>query len=80
MCIRDRLDVLGYLDEIPVCTGYEINGEVTTEFPVTSLLEKMCIRDSPDAEESLLIVSTLHAREYICSAVMMKEIQYYLEN
>ena len=34
------LDVLGYLDEIPVCTGYEINGEVTTEFPVTSLLEK----------------------------------------
>ena len=34
------LDVLGYRDEIPVCTGYEINGEVTTEFPVTSLLEK----------------------------------------
>ena len=29
------LDVLGYLDEIPVCTGYEIDGEVTTEFPVT---------------------------------------------
>ena len=23
------LDVLGYLDEIPVCTGYEIDGEVT---------------------------------------------------
>ncbi len=34
------LDVLGYLDEIPVCVGYEINGEVTTEFPVTALLEK----------------------------------------
>lgn len=34
------LDVLGYLDEIPVCIGYEINGEVTTEFPVTHLLEK----------------------------------------
>ena len=34
------LDVLGYLDEIPVCTGYEINGEVTTEFPTTALLEK----------------------------------------
>ena len=27
------LDVLGYLDEIPVCVGYEIDGEVTTEFP-----------------------------------------------
>ena len=34
------LDVLGYLDEIPVCVGYEINGEVTTDFPVTHLLEK----------------------------------------
>ena len=34
------LDVLGYLDEIPVCTGYEIDGEVTTEFPVTWKLEK----------------------------------------
>ncbi len=34
------LDVLGYLDEIPVCVGYEIDGEVTTEFPVTRLLEK----------------------------------------
>ena len=34
------LDVLGYLDEIPVCTAYEINGEQTTEFPTTALLEK----------------------------------------
>ena len=34
------VDVLGYLDEIPVCVGYEIDGEVTTEFPVTPLLEK----------------------------------------
>lgn len=34
------LDVLGYLDEIPVCVGYDIGGEVTTEFPVTHLLAK----------------------------------------
>ena len=34
------LDVLGYLDEIPVCVGYEIDGEVIKEFPVTHLLEK----------------------------------------
>ncbi len=34
------LDVLGYLDEIPVCVGYEIDGEVTTDFPVTHKLEK----------------------------------------
>ena len=34
------LDVLGYLDEIPVCVGYEIDGEVTTEFPTTVQLEK----------------------------------------
>lgn len=34
------LDVLGYLDEIPVCIGYEIDGEVTCDFPVTARLEK----------------------------------------
>ena len=34
------LDVLGYLDEIPVCTGYEIDGKITTEFPTTTDLEK----------------------------------------
>ena len=34
------LDVLGYLDEIPVCVGYEIDGKVTTDFPTTSKLEK----------------------------------------
>ncbi len=34
------LDVLGYLDEIPVCIGYEIDGKVTTDFPTTYALEK----------------------------------------
>ncbi len=34
------LDVLGYLDEIPVCIGYEIDGKVTTDFPTTALLKK----------------------------------------
>lgn len=34
------LDVLGYLDEIPVCVGYEIDGVVTTDFPTTGRLEK----------------------------------------
>ena len=34
------LDVLGYLDEIPVCTAYEIDGEKTENFPVTPLLHK----------------------------------------
>ena len=34
------LDVLGYLDKIPVCVGYEIDGEITTDFPVTTKLEK----------------------------------------
>lgn len=34
------LDVLGYLKEIPVCVGYEIDGQVTTDFPVTARLEK----------------------------------------
>ncbi|QUO32336.1 adenylosuccinate synthase [Faecalicatena sp. Marseille-Q4148] len=34
------LDVLGYLEEIPVCVAYEIDGEITTDFPTTHLLEK----------------------------------------
>ena len=34
------LDVLGYLDEIPVCVGYDIDGEVTTDFPTTAKLKK----------------------------------------
>lgn len=34
------VDALGYLDEIKVCVGYEIDGVVTRDFPVTPLLEK----------------------------------------
>ena len=33
------LDVLGYLDEIPICVGYELDGKVEKDFPVTSKLE-----------------------------------------
>lgn len=35
---------------------------------------------SPDADSSVLVVGTLHAREYICAAVLMQEIEYYLSN
>ena len=34
------LDVLSYLDEIPVCIGYEIDGEVTDDFPTTTRLQR----------------------------------------
>ena len=34
------LDVLGYLDELPVCVGYEIDGTVTRDFPTTVQLAK----------------------------------------
>lgn len=34
------LDVLGYLDTLPVCVGYEIDGEVIKDFPTTRLLKK----------------------------------------
>lgn len=34
------LDVLGYLDELPICVGYEIDGKVTKDFPTTSMLAK----------------------------------------
>ena len=34
------LDVLGYLDTLPVCVGYEIDGKVTKDFPTTHYLKK----------------------------------------
>ncbi len=34
------LDVLGYLDEIPVCVAYDVDGEITTDFPTTNKLKK----------------------------------------
>lgn len=34
------VDALGYLDEIPVCVGYEVDGKVITEFPTTPTLER----------------------------------------
>ena len=34
------IDALGYLDELKICTGYEIDGQITREFPVTPLLER----------------------------------------
>ena len=34
------LDVLGYLDELPICVGYEIDGKITRDFPVTAELKK----------------------------------------
>lgn len=34
------LDVLGYLDTLPICVGYEIDGVVTRDFPTTTKLAK----------------------------------------
>lgn len=52
--------------------------------PIGESVEGRTIYDfaigNPNAKNSLLVVSTLHAREYICSAVLMKEIEYYLRN
>lgn len=52
--------------------------------PIGESVEGRTIYDfaigNPNAQDSLLVVSTLHAREYICSALLMKEIEYYLRN
>lgn len=34
------VDALGYLEEIPVCIGYEIDGQVVTDFPASEKLER----------------------------------------
>lgn len=38
--VLTALDCLSYLEEIKICIGYEIDGEVTRDFPVTPLLKK----------------------------------------
>jgi len=38
--VLTALDCLSYLDEISLCVGYEIDGEVTKDFPVTPILKK----------------------------------------
>ncbi len=38
--VMTNIDALGYLDKIPVCTGYEIDGEITTNFPCTPKLNR----------------------------------------
>ena len=45
-----KLDVLSYLKEIPICTAYEIDSNLTKDFPTGDALRrakpvKMCIRD-----------------------------------
>ena len=35
-----NLDVLGYLDKIPVCTAYEIDGVITKDFPNPTQLDR----------------------------------------
>ena len=29
-----KMDVLSYLEEIPVCAAYDVNGKITTDFPI----------------------------------------------
>ena len=38
--VLTALDCLSYLDKISLCVGYEIDGKVTKDFPVTPLLKK----------------------------------------
>ena len=37
--VMTALDCLSYLEEIPVCVGYEIDGKVIKDFPVTHILK-----------------------------------------
>ena len=38
--VLSLVDVLGYLDKIPVCTAYEIDGKIVKDFPPTIELNK----------------------------------------
>lgn len=39
MLALTKLDVLSYLEEVPVCTAYEVDGRRTEEFPIGAELE-----------------------------------------
>ncbi len=62
------LDPLGYLDEIPICTGYEINGQVTTEFPHTTDLEKAkpVLKKLPGWKEDIRGIHQFHRLPAAC--------------
>lgn len=38
------------------------------------------ILGNPNAKKTLLVVGTMHAREYMCSLLLMNQIEYYLES
>lgn len=62
------LDPLGYLDEIPICTGYEINGQVTAEFPHTTSLEKAkpVLKNLPGWKEDIRGIHEFHKLPKAC--------------
>jgi adenylosuccinate synthase len=70
--VLTNLDVLGYLDEIPVCTDYLIDGERTKIFPVTSKLmhAKPMLTILPGWKEDITAVRSfndlpLNAQKYV---------------
>ena len=38
--VMTAIDCLSYLDEIKVCTAYEVDGEIINDFPTTAVLKK----------------------------------------
>lgn len=62
------LDPLGYLDEIPICVGYEIEGQITTEFPHTTDLEKAkpVLKKLPGWKEDIRGIHQFHKLPKAC--------------
>jgi adenylosuccinate synthase len=50
-----NLDVLGFLDKIPVCSAYEIDGKTTKQFPVSARisLAKPVLEEMPGWKEDI---------------------------
>ncbi len=71
------LDVLGYLEEIPVCTAYKINGTITHDFPTTNQLElaEPVIEKLPGWQTDIS-----HIRSYIELPIEAKNYIDYIEH
>lgn len=69
------LDVLGYLDEIPVCVGYELDGEEIDYFPSTTKLKrcKPILKKLPVGSATLVVLRI--TKTYLRTAVTILNLQ-----
>lgn len=70
-----KKDIQQLAEKYPDYCSYKIIGKTRQGRNIYDLMI-----GNPEAKKSMLVVSTLHAREYVCSATTMRIAEYYLDN